>query len=108
MEREGKRMNRLVVRTFWIRPHSSGRPLPPAGPRMRAVFEVFLEAFPEYMSCLAYTQSPRPPHELFVYVSGCGGLFPCAAEHLARLLKAAFPKSRVLPYGRPFREPSGR
>jgi len=97
---------RLLVRTYWLRPRRSLGVLPPAGPRMRAVLATFLEAFPEYQGCLAYSQSPRRPRYLFVYVTQCAGLLPEAAEHLGRLLAAAFPGSRVLPYGRPFPEPS--
>ncbi len=98
---------KLLVRTYWLRPRESPGALPPAGPRMRAVLEAFFEAFPEYHGCLSYSQSPRRPRYLFVYVTECAGLFPDAADHLGRLLAAAFPGSRVLPYGRPFPEPLG-
>ena len=97
-------MKRLV-RTYWLRPRRSLEALPPAGPRMRAVLEAFLEDFPEYEGCLAYSQSPRRPRYLFVYVTQCAGLLPEAADHLGRLLAAAFPTSRVLSYGRSFSEP---
>ncbi len=98
-------MKRLV-RTYWLRPRRSLASLPPAGPRVRAVLEAFLERFPEYAGCLTYSQSPRRPRYLFVYVVHCAGLFPEAALYLEHLLSAAFPGSRVLAYGRPFREPS--
>ena len=97
---------RRVVRTFWVRPVDRDRALPPAGPRMRAVFSAFLDYFPEYRGCLNFSQSPRRPRFLFVYVWGCRGLLPEAAAHLERLLRAAFPGGEVRAYGPPFKERS--
>ncbi|AEB12500.1 hypothetical protein [Marinithermus hydrothermalis] len=94
---------RLKVTTFWVRPHSSVEALPAAGKLLTGLLEGFYERFPEYEGCLVYSQSPRRPRYVFVYVNGeCSGLLPQAAEYLYRLLEQAFPQGEVRPYGRPW------
>ncbi len=89
--------------TFWVKPRSSIEALPEAQELVRDLIELFEEHFPEYAGCLGFSQSPRRPRYLFLYMEGpCGGLYPMAAEFLKSLLEAAFPGAEVRVYGKPW------
>lgn len=63
--------------TFWVKPKSSIEALPEAQALVRDLLELFYEYFPEYEGCLGFSQSPRRPRYLFLYMEGpCGGSFP--------------------------------
>lgn len=88
--------------TFWVKPKSSIEALPEAQALVRDLLELFYEYFPEYEGCLGFSQSPRRPRYLFLYMEGpCGGSFPpppgfCGAS------EAAFPQAEVRVYGKPW------
>lgn len=97
-------MTPLKVVTFWVRPLGE-EPLPEARTRLEALLAVFYAAFPEYAGTLAFSQSPRPPRYVFVYVNqGCAGLFPAAGQFVQGRLQQAFPQGEVRPYGRIWQE----
>lgn len=90
----------LKVVTFWVRPKNA-EPLPEARALLEGLLAIFYEAFPEYAGTLVFSQSPRSPGHVFVYVSqGCTGLLPAAGRFLQALLQQAFPQGEVRPYGR--------
>ncbi|GIW24756.1 hypothetical protein [Meiothermus sp.] len=93
-------MTPLKVVTFWVRPQGE-EPLPEARALLEGLLNIFYEAFPEYAGLLVFSQSPRPPRYVFVYVNqGCTGLLPSAGRFLQGLLEQAFPQGEVRPYGR--------
>lgn len=93
-------MTLLKVATFWVRPVGA-EPLPEARALLEGLLAIFYEAFPEYAGALVFSQSPRPPGHIFVYLNqGCTGLLPLAGQFLQELLQQAFPSSEVRPYGR--------
>lgn len=94
-------LDRLQAVTFWIQPGSPHSPLASASICLERLLAVFYQAFPEYNDTLAYVQSARWPHNIFLSVSdGCSGMLPGAACHLRYLLLEAFPKCRVQVYGK--------
>lgn len=93
-------MTPLKVVTFWVRPKDEA-PLPEARALLEGLLVIFYEAFPEYGGMLVFSQSPRSPRYVFVYVNlGCTGLLPPAGRFLQGLLEQAFPQGEVRPYGR--------
>lgn len=97
-------MTPLKVVTFWVRP-LEGEPLPEARALLEGLLAIFYEAFPEYAGVLTFSQSPRRPGYVFVYVNqGCTGLLPMAGRFLQELLQQAFPQGEVRPYGRVWSE----
>ncbi len=97
-------MTPLKVVTFWVRSRGE-EPLPEARALLESLLAIFYETFPEYTEMLAYNQSPRSPHHVFVYViQGCAGLLPSAGQFLQGLLEQAFPQGEVRPYGRAWSE----
>lgn len=86
--------------TFWVRPKPGAR-LPAAGPVMNQVLEAFYECFPEYQEFLDFSQSPRQPGYVFIFVkNGCSGVWNEATEFLSGLLTRAFPQGDIRVYGR--------
>ncbi|MCS7059284.1 MAG: hypothetical protein NZ849_09740 [Meiothermus sp.] len=93
-------MKALKVTAFWVRPPEEA-PLPEARAALESLIGSFYQAFPEYTGALAFSQAPRPPHHIFVYVDrDCSGLLPGAGQFLHRLLQGAFPQGEVRAYGR--------
>ena len=93
-------MTPLKVVTFWVRPKAE-EPIPEARALLEGLLGIFYEAFPEYGGMLVFSQSPRPPRYVFVYVKqGCAGLLPSAGRFLQGLLEQAFSQGEVRPYGR--------
>lgn len=88
--------------TFWVKPKSSIEALPEAQALVRDLLELFYEYFPEYEGCLGFSQSPRRPRYLFLYMEG-----PCGAPSrrhpvFAGAPRAAFPQAEVRVYGKPW------
>lgn len=97
-------MIRLKVVTCWVSP-TDNTPLPDAGVWLEGLLAAFYEAFPEYAGMLVFSQSPRPPCHVFVYVNhGCTGLLPPAGRFLQGLLQRAFPSGEVRAYGKIWQE----
>lgn len=93
----------MKVMTLWVKPQSSVDSLPEAGGLLRDLLQAFYEYFPEYEGCLGFSQSPRRPRYLFLYMAGpCLGLYPEAASYLEELLKESFPGAEVRKYGKPW------
>ncbi|GAA5334096.1 MULTISPECIES: hypothetical protein [Thermus] len=93
----------MKAMTFWVKPQSSIEALPEAKDLVQDLLELFYEYFPEYEGCLGFSQSPRRPRYLFLYMEGpCGGLLPSAASFLKELLQTAFPGAEVRVYGKPW------
>lgn len=93
-------MSRLKLMTAWVRPVGE-EILPEAGGALEGLIHGFYQTFPEYAGCLRFSQSPRAPRYVFVYVAeGCSGLLPQAGEHLQGLLGALFPQAEVRVYGK--------
>lgn len=96
-------MTSLKIVTFWV--HPSGESLPEAKALLDSVLQGFYQAFPEYQGSLVFSQSPRRPRHVFVYVSqNCAGLLPQAGSYLQHLLEQAFPAGEVRPYGKPWHD----
>lgn len=92
-------MTGLKVVTYWVRP--AGDSLPEARALLEGLLAEFYQSFPEYQGSLVFSQAPRAPRHLFIYVgSGCTGLLPGAGAHLRHLLERAFPTSEVRGYGK--------
>lgn len=89
--------------TFWVKPKSSIEALPEAQALVRDLLELFYEYFPEYEGCLGFSQSPRRPRYLFLYMEGpCGGSFPPPPGFCGSSSEAAFPQAEVRVYGKPW------
>lgn len=96
-------MGGVKAMTFWVKPQSSLEALPEARDLVQDLLELFYEYFPEYEGCLGFSQSPRRPRYLFLYMEGpCGGLLPSATQFLKKLLETAFPHAEVRVYGKPW------
>ncbi|GEM84252.1 hypothetical protein [Meiothermus hypogaeus] len=97
-------MTPLKAVTLWVRPKGEA-PLPEARVLLEGLLATFYEAFPEYGGMLVFSQSPRLPCYVFVYVrQGCTGLYPSAGQFLQGLLQQAFPQAEVRAYGRVWQE----
>jgi len=82
----------MKAMTFWVKPQSSIEALPEARDLVRDLLDLFYEYFPEYEGCLGFSQSPRRPRYLFLYMEGpCGGLLPSAALFLNSKLALMHP-----------------
>lgn len=93
-------MTPLKVMTYWVRP-ALEESLPEARALLEALLAEFYQSFPEYQGNLVFSQSPRRPRHVFIYVdSACTGLLPDAGAHLRQLLEQAFPGSEVRGYGK--------
>jgi len=93
-------MNALKIVALWVRP-STEEVLPEASARLEGILAAFEKVFPEYAGVLVFSQSPRPPRYIFVYVNQhCNGLLPPAGQFLQERLQQAFPGSEVRPYGK--------
>ncbi len=96
-------MGDMKAVTFWVKPQSTIESLPEAKALVEGLLQVFGQYFPEYEGCLGFSQSPRRPRYLFIYIQGpCGGLYPSAASFLKELLETAFPQAEVRVYGKPW------
>lgn len=97
-------MSGLKLMTAWVRPVGEGS-LPEAGRVLEGLIYGFYQTFPEYAGYLRFSQSPRAPRYVFVYVvDGCSGLLPQAGEYLHGLLGALFPQAEVRVYGKVWAE----
>lgn len=97
-------MTSLKVVTYWVRP-TDEESLPEAKVLLESLLSAFCEVFPEYQGSLVFSQSPRKPRYVFVYVNQHStGLLPRAGAYLRQMLEQAFPMGEVRLYGKAWYE----